>query len=123
MESMPQVDPPHIPELPKQRPAIFPQVSKRAIPFFRHGVPIDADAADILFSEFSPLGLGTQHGNLISGLMKGAGFLRYARVERDRCVFNYNKNFFLHLNSLRLAAVGVRWTHKSGIEAIERPLT
>jgi hypothetical protein len=38
--------------------------------------------------------------------MKGAGLLHYARIERNRLVLNDNKNFFLHLESLRPTVVG-----------------
>jgi hypothetical protein len=96
MKSVPKINPPHIPELPKQSAAVFPQVREGAVPLLGHGVPVDADTADHLVSESSALAFGTQDRDLVAGLMKGTGFLQYARVERDGLVLNYDENLFFH---------------------------
>src|SRR5580704_1927791 len=118
MKSVTQIDPPYIPKLPKQRATVFPQISKRAIAFLGHGVPIDVDPVDTLISQLSALALGTQHGNLVSRLMQGEGLLQDARIEGDRLVLNDNEDFFLHLESLRLTAVGkVQREHRASSPA------
>src|SRR5579872_4977703 len=105
MKSMPKVNPPRIPELPKECAAILPQIPERTIPLLRRGVPIDLDTVDNLMSQLSTLALWTQYGDLISRLMKGTGFLQYSRIVRDWLVFDDNENFFLHLKFLRFRKV------------------
>ena len=51
MKSVPQIDPPCVAELAKQSAPIFPKVSQRAVAFFRHGMPVDADTADHFVSQ------------------------------------------------------------------------
>src|SRR5580704_1326533 len=102
MEAVSQIDPPHIQKLPKQRPAVFPQVPKCAISLLRHRVSVDTDPLDNLVSLFCPLAARAQHGDLISGLIKGTGLVQYARIVRDGLVLDDNEDFFLHLESLEI---------------------
>src|ERR1700678_3289837 len=107
MKSVPQVNPPDIQELPKQRTTVFPQVAEGTVALFGHRMPVNADAADHFVSQLSTLAFGTEYGDFISSLMKRDCFLLDTRVIRDRLVFNDDEDFFLHLEkSLLPTTVG-----------------
>src|SRR5579863_412095 len=70
MKAAPQKDPPGIPELPKQCRAILPEIPERTIALLAHRMPVYVDSVDRLVSPLTPLGPGTQHGDIITGLAK-----------------------------------------------------
>src|SRR5260370_9103538 len=70
MNSAPQVDPPGVEKLPKQRPEVFTQVPVEIISFFGHGVPLDVNSFDTILPLFVALASWTQYGHFVSVVLE-----------------------------------------------------
>ena len=67
MESVSQINPPRVEELPKKRAAVFPYITESAVSLFRHRVPINVNTINesrVLLVHSLPS--GTQHGDFVS---------------------------------------------------------
>ena len=66
IKSVSQIDPPGVKKFPKQRAAVFEQVSEKAMTFLRQPVPVDMNPVDHFVSLLLALGSGTQDSHLKS---------------------------------------------------------
>jgi hypothetical protein len=84
MESAPQVDPPGVQELPKERPAILAQIPEGSISFSGQRMPIDMNSID----NFMPLLIapapGAQYRHFVVALLEGVGLLPNTLIEGNR---------------------------------------
>jgi hypothetical protein len=78
LESVPNINPPSVKELPKQCAAKFEEIPEGAVPFSWHRVPIDVYPIENFVARSVALTSGAQHGHAISVRAQGQGFLPYA---------------------------------------------
>ena len=75
-------------EFMEQRGRIFAEVSKRAAPLGRQGMPVDRDVVDDL-ERLRKVGVGrADHRHCPAGAMEGLSLLPNPSIEGDRQVFN-----------------------------------
>jgi hypothetical protein len=65
MNPAPQVNPPRVEKLPKQRAAVLAQIPVEAVSFFGHRVPVDMNSFDHLVPFLEAFASGTQHGYFV----------------------------------------------------------
>src|SRR5271157_2664847 len=99
MESAPKINPPGIQEFPKQRAAVFEEVTQGATFCLGHRVTVDMDAFQHFESSRATLDTRAQHRHLVPILMQGLRLLPYAWVEGDGGVLNDNQNFSIHVKA------------------------
>src|SRR5271157_1645207 len=95
MKAAPQEDPASVEELPKERPAVFPEITQGSASFF-HRVPVDPNPIDNFVLLLVPFPSRTQYGHFIPILVQRGGLLPNTRVERNGCVFHDDKDLLLH---------------------------
>src|SRR5664280_3823723 len=93
MKTAPQEDPPSVEELPKERPAVFPEKTQGSASFFRQRVPVDPNPIDKFVSLPVSFPSGTQYVHFIPILVQRGGLLPTTRIERNGCVFHDDKDF------------------------------
>src|SRR5208283_4076652 len=96
MKAAPQEYPPSVEELPKEGPAVFPEISQGSVSFFRHRVPVDPNPIDNFVPLLVSFPSGTQYGHFIPILVQRGGLLPNTRIERNGCVFHDDENLLLH---------------------------
>src|SRR5260221_5771 len=89
MKSMPDINPTRKQKLPKQRPAVLPQIPVNSASFFGHRVSVDTNSIDHLISlgTFAPR---TQDGHLVPVAMKREGLPPDPRVWREALSLHSN---------------------------------
>src|ERR1035438_10270152 len=98
MKAAPQKDPPSVEKLPKERPAVFPEMTQGSASFFRHRVPVDPNHIDNFVRLLVPFPSGTQYGHFIPIMVQRGGLLPNTRIERNGCVFHDDEDLLLHGN-------------------------
>src|ERR1035438_1635187 len=73
MKATPQEDPPGVEELPKKRPAVFPEITQGSTSFFRHRVPVDPNPIDNFVPLLVAFRSGTQYCHFIPILVQRGG--------------------------------------------------